>query len=62
MKEAPYRDMMHEQDSAQKIRKDRADEGYFGEGADVGGPRWRIGWGGLIHDNDNDDQDRDDHD
>ena len=58
MKKATYRDMTHEQDLTQKTRKDQ----HFEEGADVSGPRWRIGWGGLIHDNDNDDQDRDQHD
>lgn len=59
MKKALYLDTMHEQDSAQNIRKDQTDEGHFDDGADVGGPKWRIGWGGLIHDNDNDDKDHD---
>lgn len=54
MKKAPYRDIRREQDSADNILKE--------EGADVGGPRWRIGWGGLAHDNDNDDLDRVHHD
>ena len=62
MKKALYHDIIHEQEAALKIRKDRTHEAHFEEGADVGGPRWRIGWGGLTHDNDNDDQDRDHHD
>jgi hypothetical protein len=52
MKDFPYRDMMHEHETAQKSRKSQTRERHFEEGSDVGGPRWRIGWGGLIHDND----------
>jgi hypothetical protein len=54
MQERSYRDTKHQHDGrAQMGKNDRKGAGRdrhlqsIHEGWDVGGPRWRIGWGGL---------------
>ena len=54
MTDTSYRDMRHEHEHhpepAEESRKGPSSDRRRpprGEGADVGGPRWRIGWGGL---------------
>lgn len=54
MKEQAYHDMKHEHaqraESKKNYRKGAGRDRHLrsiDEGWDVGGPRWRIGWGGL---------------